>query len=127
MAKQRGAERALSMGLFAEFISLTPGVDVLGNDSLAAAIIDVHVPNDLFAAASHLRERFKLGAHSPLQFGGLGNVCADDFDGCGPLRRRKQFKRKFVGCCELQADDAFQLVLGLDSRDDCYGRVDCIL
>ena len=41
-------------------ISFPPCVDVLGNDSLAAAVINVDVSHDLLPAAPHSRERFHL-------------------------------------------------------------------
>lgn len=62
-AKQRGADASRSgcMGLIVNFsISLPPGVDVLGNDCLPAAIIDVDMAHDLFPAPAHPGQRLHL-------------------------------------------------------------------
>jgi len=64
-ARQRGAECALCIGLSVDFsicVSLTPGLDVLCNDSLAAAIIDMDVPHDLFSPVGHAVQGLHGGA-----------------------------------------------------------------
>src|SRR3546814_8791258 len=49
------------MGLIGNFsISATPRLNRFRDDGLAATIIDMDVPNDLFAAPAQLRQRLDL-------------------------------------------------------------------
>src|SRR3546814_14359288 len=61
LAKQRGAASIFEtrcMGLIGNFsISATPRLNRFRDDGLAATIIDMDVPNDLFAAPAQLRQR----------------------------------------------------------------------
>src|SRR3546814_11379741 len=63
LAKQRGAASIFEtrcMGLIGNFsISATPRLNRFRDDGLAATIIDMDVPNDLFAAPAQLRQRLR--------------------------------------------------------------------
>src|SRR3546814_6433701 len=76
------------MGLIGNFsISATPRLNRFRDDGLAATIIDMDVPNDLFAAPAQLRQRLDLSGERTHQLD--REISKSSFGRCVRVCRRR--------------------------------------